>query len=101
MNQQGEACEGLVRFGKTGAIMAFHAVLEPYAGKARMYGSSGALRPGGRGATHYNYSVLRPQHGHRSRRASNAAASSNRSVAIESGTWRCLRMGAPGPEAFG
>jgi hypothetical protein len=48
-----------------------------------------------------NYSIFRPQHGHRSRRASSAAASSSRSVVMESGTWRCLRRGAPGPEAFG
>lgn len=48
-----------------------------------------------------NYPVFRPQHGHRSRRASSAAASSRRSVVMESGTWRCLRRGAPGPEAFG
>jgi len=33
-----------------------------------------------------NYSAFRPQHGHRSRRASSAAASSNRSVAMESAT---------------
>jgi len=48
-----------------------------------------------------NYSIFRPQHGHRSRRASSAAASSSRSVVMESGTCRCLRRGAPGPEAFG
>jgi transposase len=41
------------------------------------------------------------RHGHRSRRASSAAASSSRSVVMESGTWRCLRRGAPGPEALG
>jgi hypothetical protein len=48
-----------------------------------------------------NYSIFRPQHGRRSRRASSAAASSSRSVVVESGTWRCLRRGAPGPEALG
>jgi len=48
-----------------------------------------------------NYSIFRRQHGHRSRRARSAAASSIRSVVMESGTWRCLRRGAPGPEAFG
>jgi hypothetical protein len=48
-----------------------------------------------------NYSIFRPQHGHRSRRASSAAASSSRNVVMESATCRCLRRGAPGPEAFG
>ena len=48
-----------------------------------------------------NYSIFRPQHGHCSRRARSAAASSSRSVVMESGTWRRLRRGAPGPEALG
>src|SRR5258708_3935619 len=48
-----------------------------------------------------NYSIFRPQHGHRSRRASSAAASSSRNVVMESATCRCLRRGAPGPEPFG
>ena len=47
------------------------------------------------------YSAFRPQHGHRSSAAISAAASSRRSVVMESGTWRCLRRGAAGPEAFG
>src|ERR1700758_2272193 len=53
MNQRCEVCEGLVHDGKTGVSKALHAVLEPYAGKARTYGSSGAAFPRGNAATHY------------------------------------------------
>jgi hypothetical protein len=38
---------------KTGVSETLHAVLEPYAGKARTYGSSGAAFPQGNAATQY------------------------------------------------
>lgn len=47
------ACEGLVRCGETGVSATFNAVREPYAGKARTYGSSGATFPRGNAATLY------------------------------------------------
>jgi hypothetical protein len=52
-NQRCEVCEGLVQVGKTGISEMLSAVLEPYAGKARTYGSSGAAFSGGNAATHY------------------------------------------------
>ena len=39
--------KGLSRMVKTGVGETLHAVLEPYAGKARTYGSSGAAFPQG------------------------------------------------------
>lgn len=39
--------------GETGVSATFHAVLEPYAGKARTYGSSGAAFPQGNVATQF------------------------------------------------
>ena len=42
------------------------------------------------------------QHGHRSSRAARRTAISRRRVAIESGTWRSVRIGsAPGSVIFG
>ena len=52
-NQQCDACEGLVQLGETGVSTTLNAVREPYAGKARTYGSSGAPFPRGNAATLY------------------------------------------------